>query len=93
MTAIRLDDTPRARGGGRLRPPPRWRRWSLIDLGRRRLLTDLVEARTSARDLGDLAVVELLSGPIEALTALVEHPDPEPANPSLADVLGDVLRP
>jgi hypothetical protein len=74
MTAIRLDDTPRARGGGRLRPPPAWRRWSLVDLARRRLLGELREARTSAREIGDLTLVELLDPVVSALTALVEHP-------------------
>jgi hypothetical protein len=92
MTAIHLDDTPRARGGGRLRPPPRWRRWTLVDLARRRLLTDLVEARSSARDLGDLTLVELLDPVISALAALIEHPDDSGDRP-LADVLALAAEP
>jgi hypothetical protein len=84
---LRLDDTPAARGGGRLRPGPPWRRWSIVELRRRRLLTDLVEARTSAREIGDLVVAELLDAPIQALAALVEHPE-DPGDRPLADVLG-----
>jgi hypothetical protein len=90
---LHLDDTPAARGGGRLRPGPPWRRWSVVDLARRRLLADLRDSRSSAREIGDLVVVQLLDPVVSALGALIEHPDPEPANPSLADVLGDILRP
>jgi hypothetical protein len=81
-----LTDAPAARGGGRLRPPPRWRRWSVVDLGRRRLLAELRDYRSSARDLGDLTLVELLDPVVSALAALVEHPDP--GDRPLGDVLG-----
>ena len=84
-----LDDTPAARGGGRLRPPPRWRRWSVVDLGRRRLLAELRDYRSSAREIGDLVVVELLDPVVSALAALVEHP--EAGDRPLADVLGALV--
>jgi cytochrome c553 len=84
---LRLDDAPAARGGGRLRPGPPWRRWSIVELRRRRLLAELRDYRSSAREVGDLVVAELLDAPIEALASLVEPvpppapPEPEPTSP------------
>ena len=87
-----LTDAPAARGGGRLRPGPRWRRWTLVDLARRRLLAELRDHRSSAGEVGDLVVAELLDPVVSALAALIEHPGDSGDRP-LADVLGALAEP
>lgn len=60
------------------RPSLPWRRWSLDDRERLRLLRALREERDRAADRGDEAVAALLGAPVEGLEALVEGPPPPP---------------